>query len=608
MIVKMKKYSFLIYHQEYADFLEDLRNEGMVHINVKGEGLLENEELNENVHRLNRINHALKGLEKYVSEEAAASVSELSGEKALEKYESLVKALDSDEHQLLHLEKEIAQLAPWGHFSPESIKKLEEEGYAINFFSCSARKFNPSWEEDFHAFEISQVGSTINFITVTRAGEPFEIDADPVRLPEQSLSELEVQLEEVKEHQKRTQEELIRFTGSEMKALQDYKVEVTNDHEFGKVKFSADKHADDRVIYLEGWIPVNREKELLAFLDKSGIYYENAELSMKEKVPVMLKNNKFNKLFELIGELYSMPEYGEIDLTPYFAPFYWLFFGFCLGDAGYGLLLAFGGMLMQKRVKPELRNALKLVMYLGFSTIIFGVISGTFFGMDFYEMKLGFYGDLADRFAAQGKTIKDHLFTLSLLLGAIQIVFGMFIKAANEARQFGWKYAVGTAGWLTLIVGGLIVYLLSYVGADANLVNALKWLVIIAGFLGAFLFNNPERNVFANFGAGIWDAYNMVTGILGDLLSYIRLFALGISSGILGYVFNSLAMEMSPDIPGLNILIMVIILLFGHGINIFMAALGSFVHPMRLTFVEFYKNSGFTGGGVKYSPFKKLEK
>ena len=201
---------------------------------------------------------------------------------------------------------------------------------------------------------------------------------------------------------------------------------------------------------------------------------------------------------------------------------------------------------MQGRVKPEMKNPLKLVTYLGISTIIFGIISGTFLGMDFYEMKLGFYGELSDRFAAEGKTIKDHLFTLSLLLGAIQIIFGMFIKAVNEAKQFGWKYSIGTSGWLTLIVGGLIVYLLSYVGVDASIVNALKWIVIVVGFSGALLFNNPERNVFANFGAGLWDAYNMLTGIMGDLLSYIRLFALGISSGILGYVFNSLAMELSP--------------------------------------------------------------
>ena len=110
-----------------------------------------------------------------------------------------------------------------------------------------------------------------------------------------------------------------------------------------------------------------------------------------------------------------------------------------------------------------------------------------------------------------------------------------------------------------------------------------------------------------NVGAGLWDTYNMATGILGDVLSYIRLFALGISGAVMGFVFNDLAFNLSPDIPGVKQLVILIILLLGHGINIFMSSLSAFVHPMRLTFVEFYKNSGFEGGGKKYKPFSKYK-
>jgi V/A-type H+-transporting ATPase subunit I len=132
--------------------------------------------------------------------------------------------------------------------------------------------------------------------------------------------------------------------------------------------------------------------------------------------------------------------------------------------------------------------------------------------------------------------------------------------------------------------------------------------IIILGIagLGIYIFNHPKRNVFVNIGAGLWDTYNMITGFAGDLLSYIRLFALGLSSAILGLVFNKLAMDLSPDIIVVKQLVFLIILIFGHGLNIFMSGLGSFVHPMRLTFVEFYKNAGFTGGGKEYKPFRKL--
>ena len=110
--------------------------------------------------------------------------------------------------------------------------------------------------------------------------------------------------------------------------------------------------------------------------------------------------------------------------------------------------------------------------------------------------------------------------------------------------------------------------------------------------------------MFLNIGLGLWDAYNMVTGLLGDMLSYIRLFALGLSGGVLAMVFNNIAVQMSPDDPVLGPIVMVIIFLFGHALNLFMNALGAFVHPLRLTFVEFFKNAGYEGGGTAYKPFK----
>jgi V/A-type H+-transporting ATPase subunit I len=183
----------------------------------------------------------------------------------------------------------------------------------------------------------------------------------------------------------------------------------------------------------------------------------------------------------------------------------------------------------------------------------------------------------------------------------------MFIKAANQARMYGYRYAFPTLGWLLLILGGGTVYLLnSTAHLTDNTAKIIFFLVLGISSLGIYFFNNPKRNILINFGAGLWDTYNMVTGILGDLLSYIRLFALGISSAILGFVFNDLAMNMSPfDIPVVGQLVFVLILLIGHGINIFMSGLGSFVHPLRLTFVEFYKNAGYIGGGKKYNPFGK---
>ena len=128
--------------------------------------------------------------------------------------------------------------------------------------------------------------------------------------------------------------------------------------------------------------------------------------------------------------------------------------------------------------------------------------------------------------------------------------------------------------------------------------------ILIIGALMAYLYNSPGKNIFVNIGLGLWDSYNMATGLLGDILSYVRLFALGLSGGILASVFNSLAVGMSPDNAVAGPIIMVLIFVIGHAINIFMNVLGAMVHPMRLTFVEFFKNAGYEGGGKEYKPFK----
>ena len=194
------------------------------------------------------------------------------------------------------------------------------------------------------------------------------------------------------------------------------------------------------------------------------------------------------------------------------------------------------------------------------------------------------------------------MFQLSLILGVIQIMFGMVLKAVNQTIQFGFKYAVATIGWIILLLSMGVSALLPEILPMGGTVH-----LVILGIAGVmiFLFNTPGKNVFLNIGLGLWDSYNMVTGLLGDVLSYVRLFALGLSGGILAGVVYRLAPGMSPVNAVLVPFVMVRIVVIGHAINIFMNVLGAMVHPMRLTFVEFFKNSGYEGGGKEYKPFKK---
>jgi V/A-type H+-transporting ATPase subunit I len=193
------------------------------------------------------------------------------------------------------------------------------------------------------------------------------------------------------------------------------------------------------------------------------------------------------------------------------------------------------------------------------------------------------------------------MFTVSLAIGVVQILFGMVLKAVNLTIQLGFKYALSTIGWFLLLVT-IGVAVLTKTPFSNPVVIALLGLAAV----GILFFQSPGKNIFLNVGMALWDAYNMATGLLGDVLSYVRLFALGLSGGILANVFNSMAVGMSPKTPVVGFLVTTLIFCIGHALNIFMNILGAVVHPMRLTFVEFFKNAGYTGGGEEYKPFGQL--
>ena len=351
---------------------------------------------------------------------------------------------------------------------------------------------------------------------------------------------------------------------------------------------------------LEGWAPAQRIEEIKQFLSTQDAYYEIADPTPEDNVPILLNNKGFFRLFEPIMKLYMLPKYNELDLTPFFAPFFMLFFGLCLGDSGYGLFMVLAVTIYRivaKQLSSSMKSILTLVQLLGASTMVCGLLTGTCFGFNLYDINIPFFQSMKETISLDNQ----QMFNLSLILGGVQIIFGMILKAVNQTIQFGVKYAIATIGWILILVSTAIAFAAPAVMPMGGTVHAV---ILIIGALMAYLYNSPGKNIFVNIGLGLWDSYNMATGLLGDILSYVRLFALGLSGGILASVFNSLAVGMSPDNAVAGPIIMVLIFVIGHAINIFMNVLGAMVHPMRLTFVEFFKNAGYEGGGKEYKPFK----
>lgn len=605
MITKMKKITFLAYHKEYESFLNSLRELGVVHTVEKQQGAADNTELQDNIRLSSRLAATLKLLQNVKLEKGAIAVKEGGtpdrGMQVLDEVDALQAEKNKLLQQLQTYAKERDALLAWGDFEPEGIQRLNDAGYVIGFYTCSEGNYQEEWETEYHATVISRFSSKVFFITVTKAGEEVDLDVEQVKLPAYSLTQVQQLYAETEQAIAGNEQKLVELPMKDIPALQEALKELQSNIEFSKVVLSTEQAAGEKLMLLEGWAPARNKIEIEAFLDASHVYYEISDPTPEDNVPIELNNKGFFSWFEPICKLYMLPKYNELDLTPFFAPFFMIFFGLCLGDSGYGLFLFIGATayrLMAKKLTPSAKSVVSLIQVLATSTFFCGLLTGTFFGANIYNLDW----PIVQRLKHAVFMDNNDMFRLSLILGVVQIMFGMVLKAVNQAIQFGFKYAVATIGWIILLISMGISALLPTVLPMGGTVH-----LVILGIAGVmiFLFNTPGKNIFLNIGLGLWDSYNMVTGLLGDVLSYVRLFALGLSGGILAGVFNSLATGMSPDNVIMGPIVMVLIFVIGHAINIFMNVLGAMVHPMRLTFVEFFKNSGYEGGGKEYKPFRK---
>lgn len=601
MIAKMKKLTFLVYHKEYDAFLKSIRDLGVVHVATKAQGSAENAALQESIRLSARYTAAIKMLQGLNVQPAAAHTGDASkGTEALAEIEDVQQQIQQVAHKLQAVEKELVQLEPWGDFDPKSVARLRDAGYQIDFYICSDKQFKEEWVDLYNATEINHVGSKLYFVTVMPKGENIDLEVETAKLPDCSLSDLHVRKENLAKQSEALQARLKDLAASVVPDLQAAQAQVHSQIEFSKVVLNTDSLADNKLMLLQGWAPADCVSKIKDFLEAKEVYYEVADPTPEDDVPILLDNKGFFRLFEPIMRLYMLPKYNELDLTPFFAPFFMLFFGLCLGDSGYGLFMLLAVTvyrLVAKNISASMKPILTLVQLLGASTMVCGLLTGTCFGFNLYDIQLPLFQSLKEAISLDNQ----QMFNLSLILGGVQIIFGMILKAVNQTIQFGFKYAVATIGWLFILVSTAIAFAAP---GFIPMGGTVHMVFLAIGVLMAYLYNSPGKNVFVNIGLGLWDSYNMATGLLGDVLSYVRLFALGLSGGILASVFNSLAVGMSPDNVIAGPIVMVLIFVIGHAINMFMNVLGAMVHPMRLTFVEFFKNSGYEGGGKEYKPFK----
>ncbi|MCC8132960.1 MAG: ATPase [Tannerellaceae bacterium] len=606
MISTMNKYAFMVYHKDYESFLAQLRGLGVVHVQ-EVRSTSENTDLQLLLTQRKRVDLILRDFNKLNDKKEkpellpARSITKEEGLALLKTIEELQERKQQLTSAQAALEKEIDYMKIWGNFSYSDLNRLKKAGYKVTFFSTPSSRFEPEWIDEYNVIEINNIQSVSYFITITPKDVVIDIDAERPKMPDMGLSELEANNQQV-----RSQIELINRELDE-RAVNDYNILVELDkllqdeYNLSNVKIQTDAQADDKLMVLEGWVPVDTAPAMEIALEQDGYYYQPLPIEEGDKVPIKLKNNKFTKLYEPITKMFALPKYTEFDPTPFFAPFFMLFFGLCFGDGGYGLIMFLVCTYFKTKVKPDYKPYLTLFQFFGVSAVFVGILTGSFFGVSLIEVPA--FESIKDYFLST-----DNLMTLSIILGLVQIVFGKIVAAFQTKAQRGVKHSIASFAWVFVIVALLCAFGLPILDIHlSETIITIFYGIAIIGLLVALFYNSPGKNVFVNVGSGLWTTYNTASGLLGDTLSYIRLFAIGLTGAILGGVFNSLAIDMTEGLAFIpRAIFMILILVFGHSLNFALCTISALVHPLRLTFVEYYKNAEFQGGGKEYTPFKKV--
>lgn len=536
-----------------------------------------------------------------VSPELAAELEALNEEEVYYRTERALAHRTTVEGQINALTKEEALAAPWGTVTADDLATLAAKGLQLRAYRATPETAatldlpDGVWAL---SCAIATGDGEAGCLLVGSFDEVPSLDLDEMEPPPRSLAAVRADLKEQRVELARVERELDALQPY-CEALDSFARETEDRIQL--VTATQQSRADEDIFAVTGWSPESEVPRLREAVLAAGGATLVAAPATEDAPPVELRNGPIVGAFEPLLKAFQLPHYREWDPTFFVAPFMGVFFGFCLGDAAYGLILFTIATLISRKVKPGTgRQAVRMLQVFGVLTMVVGLLVGNAFGEKLYE--LSFVKDL-------GLTSESLLFALnedpanffyaSLYFGVAQLGAGILIRLVRQLANGQIQHAIGSLGWFLVVPGALIVY--SVVGA-----GTLLYILLGVAYALILLFNSPASSVGSRIGGGAWAVYNATFGLFGDVLSYARIFGLGLSSAIIAHVVNILAMTVKDSAPVVGWILAALLLFVGHSFNFAMAFIGSVVHPARLQFLEYF-DKFFEGGGEPYSPLRRTK-
>ena len=582
--------------------LRVLQQFGVLHVEPVSELAVEYEQRHsELLSRVKKINQIITSLKRFRPSEGAPS-NPPDCDDLTTYVEGKLFDLQELESRQAALKRLREELLPWGDFDPAGVKKLEEAGLFLRRYRMDKKNWAAFEPPENVLLEVVDQKNDVLFYTLSHDDSSEIPQATLLGIPELSLRQTEEELNRTSERIKSLQDVL----SSVAPRIEVLKKQLTeNLNEAAYTENMATAYKDDDLFGLQGWIP---ESEQAAFHEKLG----SADIPLRvvsrkpleeEEAPILLRNNWFIKRIEPLQKLYGNPKYRHLDPSYFFAPFMVLFFGICLSDAGYGALLFLISHWLGKKLGDKVEGlplVIGLCKLFALASMAVGLMTGSIFGYSFQNR--GWI--LLDIDVDFGNPML--LFYLSLGLGVVHLSIS-YMMGIVQALYFHIK--MQKLGVLFVLWGGvlLLIVLMGEVFDPAGAMYAIAYhggiLFLSLGLLLTLLFPNDSKKWGARLGLGLWNVYGL-TGLIGDFLSYARLFGLGIATSAIASVMNQLAgMAAGGITPVIGMPVALIIIVVGHTFNLALSLLGSTVHSARLHFVEAFKQF-FEGGGIEYKPFQ----
>lgn len=600
MIVPMKKAMVLTLEKEREKTLDSLRSLGVVHLE-KGKGQESSQTLTDLQNQMNHLDAAMVFLPD--AHESKAQTTDLeAAEKLVHTILELEKEYKAIEERLMHIGHDLDLLAHWDNVDPDDLQMLQSKGVFFELYSIPEKEFKGLPDGNVHILKKRN-----NFVSLLAwADSPEKLPSwEPVELPEHGPAALKAEKKQLKERMGEINAELQNYAEQES-LLQWYKERLYTELEWEEARLLFKD--EENIIHLSGFVPVDLVDTLKekATQKKWGLILSDPE--QEDEVPTKLKVGKVGGLLTPVLDLLGItPGYNEFDVSFFFLSFFTVFAAMLIGDAGYGTL--FLGAVLFFLIKnistgKKVGTGLALLMLLSITTVIWGALNGNWFGST-RAMSISLLEEFRIQyFAGDEASVNERVMRISFFLGVVQLGIACiqrFIRELPDLKSFS------QLGWFAVIVG-MYYLVLNQVLGDTSIPFSILFKIMGSGLLLIVLFGYQEKgkNFFIGVAKAIPNFFTLfldVVGSFANMMSYIRLFAVGLASLKIAQTFNTMA---APLLEGSFLANMgaVVILLLGHSLNIVLALLAVFVHAIRLNVLEYSGQLGMEWSGFKYEPFK----